>query len=265
MAQKLNQSGRNIGVQIDGHHNTVRIYSGQAELTLVRRHRRKRAPVKDLDLLNPYSNAIPLIGREDQVASLRAWLDSPKPIAIRGLTGRAGSGKTRLALELCAAVEGPDADDEDGEGWLAGFLEHDELTHFPARQNLAGWDWPRPLLAVVDYAAASAQRLRAWLLSLAENQPPDGHPPLRLLLLERHADTQLGWWADLIRPGSWAAPVEDLLDPAQPVPLPTIADPEQRRAILSEVPGGGRTLPRAGGGAAGRVPCGPGDGPQQPR
>lgn len=69
------------------------------QLRLSPRHRRKRAPKSDIDLLNPFTNAIPFIGREPELASLADWLASPASISARCLIGRAGTGKTRLALQ----------------------------------------------------------------------------------------------------------------------------------------------------------------------
>ena len=51
-------------------------------------------------------------------------MTTARRVSIRVLTGRAGSGKTRLALELCdAAVE---------QDWDAGFVTHRELVRFGA-------------------------------------------------------------------------------------------------------------------------------------
>jgi hypothetical protein len=116
---------------------------------------------------------------------LRRWSTRNKTISIRVITGGAGSGKTRLALEFCdALVE---------HGWDAGFVTDAELTRFATQQNLSTWGWARPTLIVVDYAAARAQVLHRWLVELAEN-PGNTKKPLRVLLLERDADPEQGWW-----------------------------------------------------------------------
>jgi hypothetical protein len=75
------------------------------QLRLSPRHRRRRAPKSDIDLLNPFTDAIPFIGREAELARLHGWLMSPKPISARCLIGRVGTGKTRLALQLCEWAE----------------------------------------------------------------------------------------------------------------------------------------------------------------
>ena len=79
----------------------------------------------------------------------------------------------------------------------------------------------------MDYAAASATSLRKWLEVLARRRP--GDKPLRLLLLERHADREAGWWSDLTRPGGLSGRGPDsLLDPAVPVILPSLRRVDER-------------------------------------
>jgi hypothetical protein len=78
----------NVFVQIAGDNNAVNL-KGLAHLTLTRYLTRRRID-SDIDILSPYSRSIPLIGREAELADLRAWLTSDKPIAIRVLTGRGG-------------------------------------------------------------------------------------------------------------------------------------------------------------------------------
>ena len=215
----------NIAVQVDGSNNSVTVTHGQARLTLLQRHKRWRQPRKHLDLLDPYSRAIELVGRGDDLAALEAWLVGPKPIAVRCLTGRTGSGKTRLALELCERAE--------GQNWLAGFVAHDELRAFQQPQHLASWCGAQPTLIVVDDAATSAWVLRSWLEQLAEHQG-EGALRLRLLLLERHASVEAGWWAELTRFGGFGrGDITDIVD--LPVPLGSLRTIVQRRQLLESV------------------------------
>ncbi len=130
----------NVIVQIEGDNNAVNL-KGLAHLTLTRYLTRRHVDT-DIDILSPYTRSIPLIGRDAELADLRAWLASEKPISIRVLTGRAGSGKTRLALELCEQML--------AEGWAAGFLESGELERFRAATK------PRNL----GLAAADSDRQR---------------------------------------------------------------------------------------------------------
>src|SRR5262249_47742171 len=103
-----------------------------------------------------------------------------------------------------------------------------ELNRFRAQQNVVDWGWNEPVLIVVDYAAGRADQLRDWIGELAD--APQGRPPLRLLLLERHAQRDIGWLATSIvhgpNDGSRAAP-------AEPVELAAIEDLPLRRQIFA--------------------------------
>jgi len=186
-----------------------------------------------VELLSPYARTIPLLGRERDLAELRQWLAGECSIAIRVLIGRGGSGKTRLALELCEAAIAA--------GWDAGFVTGGELQRFLGQQNLAVWGWQRPTLVVVDYVAAKSRALGGWLQELADHQGGGAQGPLRLLLLERHADPAGGWWQEAFGSGGWGArAVHALLDPDRPVALGALPTPEDRHGVLVQ------TLERAG-------------------
>lgn len=219
-----------IVIQIEGDNIAVNP-RGLAHLTLTRYLTRRRVDT-DIDFLSPYSRSIPLIGRDAELSGLRTWLTSETPIVIRVLTGRAGSGKTRLALELCAHMV--------SEGWDAGFVEGGELERFRAQQNLDTWGWQRPTLIVSDDAAIHAERLHDWCQELADCQAAPGKP-LRLLLLERNAEVGSGWWQTAFgRVGVGTRNVRHLLAPAEPVPLPPIAASGHQRQVI------GLTMERSG-------------------
>lgn len=130
-------------------------------------------------------------------------------------------------MELCAAA--------DERGWFAGFIERGELLRFSSQQNLSAWDWAKPGLIVVDYAAAKVRVLRDWLAELVQRKG-GSVKPLRLLLLERHVERDLGWWPELITPRGWAEEgLRDVFNPLEPIPLGNIADIEHRRQILRSV------------------------------
>ncbi|WP_052709964.1 tetratricopeptide repeat protein [Azospirillum thiophilum] len=198
---------------------------GGVALHLQAKHARTRAPRSDLDLLRPESRLLDLVGREVEMARLDAWLDDQRPVLVRGITGHAGSGKTRLAIELCSRAAAA--------GWRAGFLGGGDLDAFVKAQGTAVWPAAERMLIVVDYAARRAGGLNAWLHSLAQR---DGahRPRLRLLLLERHASPSEGWWADLTRPEG-SDSLHDGFDLLEPVPLRPLAEVEQRRDLLAGV------------------------------
>jgi len=172
-------------------------------------------------LLSPYARSIPLAGRESDLEDLQGWLKSGRLISVRVITAAAGAGKTRLALELCeAAVR---------DGWEAGFL-----TRIPDAGS--SWGWSGPTLAVVDYAASRARLLRGWLIEMSDRPRQEGQP-LRLLLLERHADPFSGWWRETFGSGGGdAEAVQALLDPPTgPYVLQPLAGLEARRAVLNAI------------------------------
>lgn len=226
-AQHADAFGRNnVIVQIQGDGNTVD--ARFPHLTLTRYLNRRRGgdgpSGEAAEILSPYALAIPFIGREPVMADLWAWMEKDQPVSVRVLTARGGGGKTRLALELCDKATERD--------WFAGFVTDRELQRFLAQQNLSTWGWNRPTLIVLDYAASRARLLHEWLVELADNAGDSGHP-LRLLLLERHADPSMGWWLEAFgRGGGDADAVRLLLDPAGgPFTLPTVGASE-RRAIF---------------------------------
>jgi tetratricopeptide (TPR) repeat protein len=213
------QGNHNIAVQIVGDGNSVNIHHPHLSLL-----RYGALAVRDVvGMLYAQARVIPVIGREDTLDRLGAWAGGDAPISVRVIVGDGGSGKTRLAMELCDRL----ADT----GWDAGFITASELSRFRAQQNLGTWGWCRPTLAVVDDEAAWADLLNVWLSELANNPGTPG-APLRILLLERHADPGRGWWqAAFGMGGASAYAIQGLLDPPEPVRLLPLAPP-QRRQIL---------------------------------
>ncbi len=228
-AQHQTVGDGSVAVQVAGDNVTISI--GAASLTLARRHRLKAVPTSERELLLTELRGTDLVGRDADLAALRAWLDAPRRLpAVRCLTGRAGAGKTRLAIELCERADAAD--------WTAGFATQAALQRFHDARSLEDWRWGKPTLIVVDYASASARILRAWLEALARHHATPGEAPLRLLLLERHADRELGWWAELIRPGGLAGRGPDeLAAPPEPIPLPSLGEMADRWALLRQVAG----------------------------
>ena len=204
--------------------------AGGTPLHLLARHRLKAPPSDLRELLMTELRATDLVGREEELQSLKLWLAMARErrdISLHCLTGRAGAGKTRLAIELCEWAEYA--------GWSTGFVRQEELARFHEHHHPSEWRWPRPTLIVVDYAAASARVLRSWLDELARGEAGRQEAPLRILLLERHADREAGWWADLVRPGGLSGRGPDvLIDDGAPLALGPLRSDAHRRALLTQ-------------------------------
>jgi hypothetical protein len=88
MTQYANVAGQhNIIVQVVGDGNTI--VPNYAHLTLTRYLTRRGRTKSEADILSPYAMAIPMLGREVQMAEFRRWLTTSQPITIRVLVGQA--------------------------------------------------------------------------------------------------------------------------------------------------------------------------------
>jgi hypothetical protein len=207
------------------------------ELVLERPSQRKKEVGSELDLLIPYQRTTQFVGRARELESLRVWLRSEAAVSVSVVTGRGGSGKTRLAVELIEWL-----DSAEPQQWNCGFLTLAEIERFSGLQNLSQWRRRKPVLAVVDYAAGSAERLLVWLEQLAAAE--HGGEKLRLLLLEREASLEAGWLASVISHGHSATAVRALLDRPEPVRLEVVAEAADRRSVLQATLEAGAALRR---------------------
>jgi tetratricopeptide (TPR) repeat protein len=136
-------------------------------------------------LLNPRHGIVPFTGRAELVEKLLGWFSNDKPgLTVWTVTGDGGSGKTRLAAELCTAVL--------GQGLEAGFVDLDRA------EGSVRWRLDRPTLLVVDNAELNLDLLEELVTSLAYSDVP-----VRLLLLAR---VRTSWWQQL------SARTEGLID-----------------------------------------------------
>ncbi|TDE42407.1 ATP-binding protein, partial [Nonomuraea mesophila] len=188
----------------------------------------------DWALLPARHAVVPFLGREEELARLRAWAAEPAALSIAVLTGRAGTGKSRLAGELCAELA--------GSGWDAGLLPPDTLYALalaagpgpyepgpyepgpptgPAEPSRAtGPDVPAPAFlagSVAGGGGAALDAIRPTLLVVEHVEscvPPVGelvrrlarhgrNPRVRLLLVAREPGDP-GWWRRLdTAAGGW--------------------------------------------------------------
>jgi tetratricopeptide (TPR) repeat protein len=126
-------------------------------------------------LLHPELAIVPFDGRTRELESLDGWC-AGDGLAVAVLIGRGGSGKTRLAAELCRArLE---------DGWVAGFLR-------PSADLDALVGASSPLLLVIDDAEAHARAAGALLDGLARRRGTS-----RVLLVARESGE---WWERVLR------------------------------------------------------------------
>lgn len=165
-----------IQISFDGGTQTVPL-----EPALVPPAQRVLSPAR---LVRAHAGVFPYVDRGGLLGELRSWLDLPAPFAGFVIGGRGGSGKTRLAVELCEHLR--------GRGWLSGFL-----SRISDQSMLDGLvQAPLGRLVVVDYAEARVEQLQFLLPLLQTNATPEN--PVRVLLLVRAGPAQAkGWPAQL--------------------------------------------------------------------
>jgi hypothetical protein len=206
----------NITIHVCGDSNTVSVCQ-RPGVNLWRPPRRK--PRHEREVLLSHFETIPFIARQTELALVDKWLASEDAISVLTFVAGAGAGKTRLAMGLFRRHE---------TSWSAGFItsfqEPTVLAAAPAQPSTK-----TPLLAVVDYAAAHTEDLRKFLEDLA--QYGTHLPKVRVILLERFADPQSGWYQRLFS-YSQTAYTAGLFAQPQPIPLSPVSETANRRAIL---------------------------------
>jgi tetratricopeptide (TPR) repeat protein len=225
-------------VVVTGDGNTVTLTFGDSGIVLPLRRRQFRPPdrrrrlasgdpPRELELLVPEAGKLPLIGRKDLFAELQGWIDDEVDISVHALIGRAGSGKTRLAIEFCAHI---DSDPSAKGRWLAGFIAPTELRDIVETLATHHFRWERPTLLVIDNAAQCHEPFGRWLDLLVGQKL---ETKLRILLLDREAPEEFGWWRDLTDPPlDTARERRDLFYSLRPRQLPDLSDPEERRELM---------------------------------
>jgi tetratricopeptide (TPR) repeat protein len=211
-------SGINVAVSPQVPHLRLTLFDARTE--------RVKQERSDAALLSAYrSDVVPLLGRENVLGDLWAWMERDATVCIRVLVGAGGRGKTRLGLELARQAL--------AKRWLAGFIEQGEMDRFRRQQNVSDWGWDKPTLLIVDYAASRVEQLRDWLGELVD--AGTSRPPLRMLLLERQAERKLGWMASVFGHGEndRSRAALTLLDPVEPVELAAVSRVELRREIFA--------------------------------
>ncbi len=141
-----------------------------------------RSPAR---LLRARSGVVPYAARGSLLDGLLDWAGRPGGFSGCVIGGRGGTGKTRLAVEVC--------DRAAARGWLCGLL-----TSGADRASLEALvEVPTPRLVVVDYAEARTEQLEVVLPSLALRATPEH--PVRALLLVRAGPRRTGDWTEALR------------------------------------------------------------------
>ncbi|WP_044559246.1 hypothetical protein, partial [Azospirillum sp. B4] len=120
-----------------------------------------------------------LVGRDAALAALNRFLTGPEPLSWTVITGPAGMGKSRLALEALLPWR-----DQAALGLAeVGFLTGQAPWITERRYDL--WRAPLPALLVIDYAGVTAEAVRNLVDNLASRPPERGLlSPVRLILLD---------------------------------------------------------------------------------
>ena len=121
--------------------------------------------------VHPRYGVVPYVFDPQVRERLTKWVDAEVAYSALIVSGRGGSGKTRLAVEECRRLGAI--------GWVTGFLV--PSADRPSLEELAHVDNPR--LVVADYAETQLDLL-ADLIPLLRDAASSDHP-VRLLLLMR--------------------------------------------------------------------------------
>ncbi|WP_250037177.1 tetratricopeptide repeat protein [Paractinoplanes maris] len=133
-------------------------------------HKATTEKVSAFDLLMATRQVMPFQGRRNELDELEHWCDGDAPAAVLILAGPAGSGKTRLAMELARSRPAH---------WAGGWLTMGRGGE-AVEKIVAGGD---PAVVLVD-DAGTRQDLPALVTALAGHEGP---PSVRVLLITRDA------------------------------------------------------------------------------
>ncbi len=113
------------------------------------------------------------LGRDTELKRLEEFINYPsKKLLWWIISGKAGTGKSRLALELCISLK--------KQGWYAGFLRDVRLLH--------KWQQPsKPTLIILDYTYDNAEKLGKHILNIFDKHE-NWKYPVRILFLTRYED-----------------------------------------------------------------------------
>ena len=170
-------------------------------------------------------------GREDEKSRLQEFLADEREIVWWQIAGKAGQGKSRLALHLVDTLD-------DGT-WYAGFLDARQLSE----TNWFETEFLRPSLIVIDYIASTQKAeafmdaLNALRIRIQENKI---NHKVRFLLLEREGyrldqskSGQMNWLDPLVKKPENQQILEKCAFNTQPLELSDLHDDDMRSIIKS--------------------------------
>jgi RecA/RadA recombinase len=181
LVQALSFNHRRLGEDLN--RLVARVTELAASLGISRLFVREPPPLRAAEcapsaLLRPEYGLVEFAGRERELELLRAWAGGSQPRSVTFVVGPIGSGKTRLAMVLCAELTEA--------GWVTGFLARDAPDDDVAHAGRVG----TPLLVVVEDVGFQLDRLAALASAVA-----DSVTPVRILLLGRGT----GGWLRALR------------------------------------------------------------------
>lgn len=160
----------------------------ESEYTLYLNNRISYEPPRELRTsslfdLSFLSEAIEFSGRKAEIEKLLQFCNETKPFLWSYISGPAGSGKSRLALEFTKYLDA---------NWKSSFLE---LTNDLKLDKIGIWT---NTLIIIDYIVGremSVAHAMDNLSHIAEVQPIK----LRILLIERNNSMQFGGWYNFLK------------------------------------------------------------------
>lgn len=137
-------------------------------------------PVKEQIILSyKYRWPKELYGRSKEIKALYEFINHPNENLLWwAVVGKGGVGKSRLALELCYELE-------EKHNWYTGFLIDSQTIEI-----LKTWTPQKPTLIVIDYVYEKVHSLGDCISNYVYENSRKWNYPVRILLLERHADSE---------------------------------------------------------------------------
>lgn len=180
--------------------------------------------------LSPFRRQSLFQGRGVELEEHIRWAveaDGPV-ISVRILSGAAGVGKTRLALELINHLE----------GWEAGFLSGSELKRSIPSNTSHDWMPLKPTLIVIDHASQYLKQITNWMDDLSkkfDSWSKNFVPCLRILLIERNYARSLEPLARIFHSEDTPGYAPHILcDTGAAIKLESINDRKTAIAIIAE-------------------------------